>query len=281
MLGVDIGGQKILAVSVKGQKIVWMKKFPLKNKSREEVLQALRNISAEADETHMGVGVPGVLDGCKVVKCPNLQSLNGVQLDEALKGLKITVENDANCFAYGEYLKHRCDLVGITIGTGVGGGIVINGKIYRGEGGAGEFGHMTIKLNGRKCTCGNRGCLEEYVAFKALTRESRKAYGAPVTPRELYTLAVKGDKKAVEIFEKSGKYLGVGLANIVNILHPKIIVIGGGVSKAGEFLLKPAEEEMERRIFVQKPKIVLGSEVSGAYGAAILALQKSSSHVKP
>ncbi|HID25829.1 MAG TPA: ROK family protein, partial [Thermoplasmata archaeon] len=185
-------------------------------------------------------------------------------------GVRVKVDNDANCFALGEYFRWKMDLVGITIGTGLGGGIIINGNIYHGKRDAGEFGHMTVVLNGRKCTCGNRGCLEEYVSIRAFRRETKRFFGKRMDPKEVYLLARSGDKKAKQIFERVGKFLGVGLANIANVLNPELIVIGGGISEAGKFLLDPARREMEKRLMVSKPRVVLGKQYSAAFGAVML-----------
>lgn len=272
MLGIDLGGSKLLAIKVDKKRITWKKKFSFKEKSRREILDLLMKIIKESEEKKVGIGVPGIFKKGRIIRLPHLPQLDGLNLEKELKRVRVKakIDNDANCFALGEYFRWKKNLVGLTIGTGIGGGIIINGKIYHGKRDAGEFGHMSIFANGRKCVCGNRGCLEEYVSTRAFMRESKKVFGKALTPEELNRLARKGNKKAVEVFNRIGRFLGIGLANIADILNPELISIGGGIAKAGKFLLNPAREEMRRRIFVAMPKLVIGKETSGAFGAAML-----------
>jgi predicted NBD/HSP70 family sugar kinase len=270
MLGIDIGGSKVTAVLVKNYKIIWQRKYFLQEKSDDEIFKIINDAIYETKEDKIGVGIPGTICGDEIVKCPNFKDLNGVCLSRELACGNIKIENDANCFALGEYFNHKKDLVGITVGSGIGGGIIIGGKLFHGSGDAGEFGHITIYPNGRKCSCGNRGCLEEYVSIKAIKRETMKKFKMIFEPLDLFNLAKRGDNKAIEIFNEMGRYLGIGLSIIANILNPNLISIGGGISNAGQLLLEPAEKEMKKRLFISKPKIILGNEFSGAYGAALL-----------
>lgn len=272
MLGIDLGGSKLLAVKVEKNRITWKKKFSFKEKNRRGILDLLLKVIKESKEKKVGIGVPGIFKNGRIIKLPHLPQLNGLNLKKELKKfrVKVKIENDANCFAFGEYFRWKKDLVGLTIGTGIGGGIIINGKIYHGKRDAGEFGHMSIVADGRKCVCGNKGCLEEYVSTRAFLKESKKVFGKALTPGELNRLAKKRNRKAIKVFNSVGRFLGIGLANIANVLNPELISVGGGIAKAGNFLLKPAREEMKKRIFVAMPKIVIGKEVSGAFGAAML-----------
>ncbi|MHA1754196.1 MAG: ROK family protein [Candidatus Odinarchaeia archaeon] len=270
MIGIDVGGNTIIAVKVENTEITWMKKFLIHERSRKEFFKILNLIIEEADDRKIGIGIPGVFKDDYIIKCPNFPNLNNLRLSEELSGFHLKVENDANCFAYGEYFNHKTDLVGLTIGTGIGGGIIINGRIYHGKGDAGEFGHITVVANGRICSCGGRGCLEEYISDKAFKKDSKMIFGRELNPSELHQLALKGNEKAINIFKKGGKYLGIAFSIIANILNPPIIVLGGGVSKASEFFLNTTIREMEKRIFVSKPKVIIGNEISGAYGAAML-----------
>jgi len=200
--------------------------------------------------------------------------------------IKTFMDNDANCFALGEAIlgagKSTETVFGITLGSGVGGGIIqklkvksekLKVKIYSGAfGSAGEVGHMCIKFDGFRCSCGNKGCLEEYASERFIKRKTK------ISPLELEKKAKRGDRNAQEIYRQLGKNLGVGLANIVNILDPEVIVIGGGISKAGEFILKSAKKEMQKRIispvskkYVKIKKAGLG-DYAGAIGAALLQI---------
>jgi glucokinase len=159
---------------------------------------------------------------------------------------------------------------GITLGTGVGGGIVINNKIYRGAtGSAVEAGHMTIKFDGLKCSCGNLGCLEAYCSEKFFKKKG-------ISPKEAAKKAKAGNKFALKIFKDYGKNLGVGLSNIINLLDPEIIVLGGGISKASKFFLEETKKETKKRTISPlskkyvKIKIAKLGEIAGALGAALL-----------
>ena len=274
MLGLDLGGSTLNAVIYNSNKIAWKKQFILSNKSCNNIIDLIKSIIEKSKQNKIGIGIPGTLCENIIVKCPNFSQLNDLNLSKELNVDFIKLENDANCFALGEYNKYKQDLIGITIGTGIGGGIIINNKIYRGKGDAGEFGHITIYPNGVKCSCGNRGCLEEYISVKAFKRESKKIYGKQIDASKLFTLAKKGDYNAISIFKRAGKFLGIGIANIINVLNPSIISIGGGISGAWEFLIESAKYEMEKRIFISKPKIILGDKYSGALGAAMLWVEK-------
>lgn len=273
MLGMDVGGFSILWVVRKNNKTVEKGREIWKEMSREFLLKKIGEIILTTGEKKVGIGIPGLVKEGRIVHSPNLSFLNNLSLKRVLERkfrVKVLIENDANCFAFGEYQRWKKDLIGITLGTGVGGGIILNGKIYRGRAFAGEIGHMSIKAGGRRCRCGNRGCLEEYVSIRAFERESLKLFKRKLSPLQIFELASCKNKKAIQIFEKVGRFLGVGLANLANIFDPQLIVIGGGISKAGKFLINPAKEEMKKRCVHEVPKVVLGKEESGAVGASLL-----------
>jgi glucokinase len=221
----------------------------------------------------------------------------------AAVGLPVTVENDANAAAWAEWRfgagRGETHLVCVTLGTGIGGGIVTDGVVQRGKWGmAGEFGHMVVVPEGRRCECGNRGCLEQYASGNVLGREAQEMAraGSPVTVElvervggdlsllqgPLITEAAReGDAAAVELFHEVGRWLGIGLANLAAALDPGLFVIGGGVSDAGELLLAPARESFRRTLtgrgFRPCPAIVkaaLGPE-AGLVGAADLARRRA------
>jgi len=193
------------------------------------------------------------------------------------------MENDVNCFTLAESVigagKGKNIIFGLTLGSGVGGGLVINSKIYQGAfGAAGEIGHSIIKFNGEKCKCGNFGCFEEYGSKRFFQRKK-------VTSKELEKTTNQGKKNSREIFKEYGKYLGIGIANIVNILDPEIIIIGGGLIHAHKYFMKTAEKEAKKRILSPLSKKNLQIKISklgaaaGAVGAALNILSKNSRHL--
>jgi glucokinase len=183
--------------------------------------------------------------------------------------LPAVLDNDANCATYGEWWlgvgRNVNTLVGLTLGTGIGGGIVLNGEIFHGvSDAAGEIGHTTIEANGRKCKCGNYGCLEAYASGPAIaaravegieagadTMLSELVHGRleDITAATVYEAVVLGDPYANEVMRETAKFLGAGVANIVNMLNPEMIVIAGGVTKAGDHLFVPLKAEVRRRAF--------------------------------
>ena len=273
MLGIDVGGNKVLCVRLSKGKTVIKRKVEIKKKEKERFLETIEKFIQESREEKVGIGFPGLLTRRKIVFSPNLPFFNGFKIVDYLErkyGVEVLLENDANCFALGEYIRWRRDLVGITLGTGLGCGIIIDGKLYKGMGNAGELGHTIIKFDGRKCRCGNIGCVEEYLSERAFLRESKRVMGKSYTPFELSEMCKKGDRRALRIFEEMGRILGILITNITHFLHPEMIVIGGGISKAWKYMKRSCLEEMKRRCMVKLPKIVRGKEESGAIGAAYL-----------
>lgn len=285
-IGVDIGRTKINFVLLKNWRVIKRQKISTP-KSKKEVIKKIEdNIKKliigilKRDILGIGIGVPGPLNkkGDLVLNPPNLKVLRNCPLARIIGkdlGIKTKMENDVNCFALAEAIKgvgKDSEIVlGITLGSGIGGGIVIKRKIYRGAfGSAGEVGHMTIKLDGHRCSCGSIGCFEGYASEKFIKKRSK------LLPLKLEKRAEKGDKKAKMIYEELGRNLGVGLANLVNILDPEVIVIGGSIAKAGSLILEPAKKEIQKRVLSpQSKKFVkirlskLG-DFSGAIGAALL-----------
>ena len=244
----------------------------------------------------VGVGAPGPLDTERgiVVVAPNLGWKDMPLRDRigAATGLDATLDNDANCATLGEWWRGAAVggrvVVGFTIGTGIGGGIVLDGRVFHGASDvAAEFGHMTIDLTGRRCKCGNYGCLEAYAsgtAIAARTIEELEAGTASsirslvhgnltnVTAQTVYRAAQDGDALALEIVRDTARFLGAGIANIVNILNPEVVVVTGGVTGAGERLFGPLRTEVARRAFkpaVAACRIVPGTlpGTAGVYGA--------------
>ena len=248
------------------------------------------------DVAGVGVGVPGPVDGNGIVhKAVNLGwgtvDLKK-ELEALLDGMKVEGGNDANVAALGEMWKgggqgHQ-SLVAVTLGTGVGGGIIINGKILTGSTGAGgEIGHIHVEDNETEaCGCGNFGCLEEYASATGITRLANRALKASdkdsilrtgeVSAKTVFDAVKAGDELAIEVAQKFGDYLGKGLGIIAGVIDPEIFVIGGGVSKAGEVLFKYIRPSYEKTVFhacrnTEFALATLGND-AGIYGAAKMVL---------
>ncbi|EGK83879.1 Glucokinase [Microcoleus vaginatus FGP-2] len=229
-----------------------------------------------------GIGTPGPADAAgRIARVAiNLKNWHNVPLAdwvEAKTGLPTMLANDANCAGLGEAWlgagRHFKDLILITLGTGVGGAVILDGKLFVGhQGAAGELGLITINPDGPECNSGNRGSLEQYVSVQAIRRETG------LEPVELANLAKSGDAKALEYWQNYGRYLGIGLASLIYILTPEAIIIGGGISAGSEFFLPQVREEIERRVLpssredLQLLVAELGNQ-AGMVGAAKLAWQ--------
>jgi glucokinase len=238
----------------------------------------------------------------KVIFSPNLHAVEGIPLKDELEpriGVPLTVENDANAAAWGEFrfgARRDVDhLVLVTLGTGVGGGVISHDVLLRGaQGSGGELGHVTIHATGPRCACGNRGCLEALASGTAISRRARElasempgsALGRLAVERKILgedvtKLAREGDELALSVLEEAGRWLGIGLAGFVNIFNPEVIAVGGGVMAAGELILESAREEVRLRArppsrdLVEIMEATLGPE-SGVLGAAALARDPSS-----
>jgi glucokinase len=254
------------------------------------------------DVVGVGIGSPGPLDTKTgvVLLTPNLGWTNMPLRDRvgSALGLPATLDNDANCAVFGEWWRGAArgsdHVVGLTIGTGIGGGIVLGGEIYHGVSDiAGEFGHMTIDANGRRCKCGNDGCLEAYASGPAIAARAVEGIQRGVdtalpqyvngdltriTAQVVYEAAHDGDAYALEMVHDTARLLGAGVASIVNIFNPEIVVVCGGVTLAGDKLFAPLRSEVQRRAF--KPawdacRIVPGelTGTAGVYGAAAVFKQ--------
>ena len=233
----------------------------------------------------IGIGVPSPIDfkNQKILNPPNVPALKNLYLGKLIKNkfkIKTIIDNDVHCLVGGEAIlgagKNKKIVVGLGLGTGVGGGIVMNKKIFRGQRGtSGEIGHTMIQKDGRECKCGARGCLETYINEKGIRKTAKEIFGREISSITLRQMAEKGDKKAIKVWEITGRYLGLGLANLVDIFNPEIIVIGGGIANAGEFLIGPAKEEMKKNVLspIAKNTPVVRAKLgewAGAIGAGLL-----------
>lgn len=209
---------------------------------------------SENEVIGIGIAMHGVVDVEKGMSlyAPNL-GLSDIPIKEELEkafGLEVKVENDARAMALGEFwFGNHGDvksMLAVNIGRGVGAGLIIDGKLYHGSSDiAGEIGHMTIDLHGEICECGNRGCLQTFVTGPAIARKV-KAQANPLTAETIYELAVGGNEDYASILAESGRAMGIGLTNLIHIINPEKIVLGGGVSKAEKFLLPAIRETIEK-----------------------------------
>lgn len=306
-IGIDIGGTKIAAgvVNADGQVLArsWQR---TPSTEPDEVLDAIVAITAVLRSTHqisaIGIGAAGFVDATQstVVFAPHLSWRNEPLRDRVARRTKlpVLVDNDANASGWAEWrfgaAQNEADLVLVTLGTGIGGALVIDGQPYRGRYGmAGEFGHMRVEPDGVACECGQHGCWEQYVSGRVLLRAALQEVRnstplgsqllelagdeADVEGRHLTTLAAGGDQVACAHIARAGRWLGIGLADLAAALDPGVFVIGGGASEAGELLLGPARQSFDAHLsgrgFRSAARIVaahLGPE-AGLIGAADMA----------
>jgi glucokinase len=306
-IGIDIGGSKVAAgiVDEDGQVLDRARRDTPStdvDKTEDVIVEVVRELAERNDVVAVGVGAAGWIanDHATVLFSPHL-AWRDEPLREALAGrigIPLIVENDANAAAWAEYrfgaAQGAAVVVCVTLGTGIGGGLVIGGSVYRGAFGiACEYGHMTLVPDGRSCACGNKGCWEMYASGRALARDARElAAESPMAAARMLELAGSvegltgpvvtaaadaGDPAAQSICTTMGRWLGRGLANLAAVLDPSIFVIGGGVSQAGELLLRPAREEFAHTLtgrgFRPQAEVVLAAlgPDAGLVGSADLA----------
>jgi len=288
VIGVDLGGTKILAgvVDDRGQ-VERRREYPTPTASQDELLGGLDTAIEELltdDIAALGFGLPSPIDQ-KAGRA--LQAVN-IPLDESVDfrgrmrerfGLPVGIENDANAAAYAEFrfgaARDVETMVMLTLGTGCGGGAVVDGKLFRGWA---EFGHMVIVYDGIPCqgTCTGRGHLEPYVTGVAATKLAQAEFGPAVDAHRLVRLADEGEPRAISILDGIGRHLGAGIGSLVNIFNPELVVIGGGFAAAGDFILDPAREIVAREGLAgagERVRIVraeLGTS-AGLIGAALVA----------
>jgi len=288
VIGVDVGGTNVLAgvVTPDGRVVSSVQQqTPHRNKHprvvEDTIARAVRELSAERPALAVGVGAAGFVDtsGSTVAFSPHL-SWRNEPLRAALEarlGVPVTVDNDANTTAraecrFGAGVGHA-QVLCITLGTGIGGALVVDAAVFRGAHGmAGEFGHMQVVPGGRVCECGNRGCWEQYVSGNALARAAAATTGLAVVEA-----ARAGEASAVELLAEAGAWLGTGLASLCAAFDPELIVVGGGLSQAGDLLLDPARAALLRNLtgrgYRPEPAVLpaaLGVD-AGLIGAADLA----------
>lgn len=313
IVGVDLGGTSINVgvVPAEGGTVLGMRSMAtdshrgakaVVDRMTDMIRAAMKDARREGsipEEGFVGIGVgsPGPLDRATgtVLDTPNLGWRNFPLRDLIANaiGLDTVLDNDANTAALGEYwlgaAREIRTLIAITLGTGIGGGFLVDGKVFHGASDvAGEVGHMTIDSTGRKCNCGNYGCLEAYASGPAIAARAVEglATGAAsllpelvsgnldrITAETVYEAIIAGDLYAKEVMRETAKFLGTGIANLINILNPEMVVISGGVTRAGEHLFEPLRAEVRRRAFREAADHcrIVGSELGdmvGVVGAA-------------
>ena len=308
-IGVDIGGMSMKAGVVDSSgKILYKDAVPTGAwRPSDEIVSDMGNLILnvinksginKSDITSIGIGIPGACNSKTgtVLFCNNM-NLGGVNLAEAIKkflDVPVFLNNDANVAALAEYYAVNKPLecmIMITLGTGVGGGIIIDGKIFSGFNGcAGEVGHMVIKDDGEKCNCGRTGCWESFASVTALIKQTKDSMQINrdslmheiagsydnVTGKTAFDAAKQGDKAAVEVVNNFIRYVSAGIVNMVNIFQPDMLIIGGAISKEGDYLLKPIEEICKKESYAyglcentQFRIASLGND-AGIIGAAML-----------
>jgi glucokinase len=289
IVGVDLRGTsiKVGVVPYDGGKVLGMRSMPTNSDHGakfvvDRMVEMIRGCMQDAaheenipDEGFIGIGLgsPGPLDRKTgtVIETPNLGWRNFPLRDLISNsiGLEAELDNDANCATIGEWWMGAGQgvqtLIGVTLGTGIGGGIVLDGRVFHGAADvAGEIGHMTIDSTGRKCKCGNYGCLEAYASGPAIAARAIEGLEtgdtsllpslvdddlSRITAETVYEAIVAGDLYAKEVMRETARFLGAGLANLINILNPGMVVISGGVTRAGEHLFEPLRAQIRRRAF--------------------------------
>lgn len=311
-VGIDIGGTntKFVLVSEDG-KVLKSEQRPtplssaLKNAKMDDLLvrdlkEFMKNCPEKTGIAGIGLGVAGLIDrkNGKVIESPNITAINNLSIREKLENefsLPVILENDANTYAYGEKWvgagKDHNNFLVLTLGTGLGGGLIYNGELYEGPA---EVGHMTIVPSGRYCTCGSSGCLESYASGRAIVDRvvSSLEKGAEsllsqccqgniykITPEIVYQTAMEGDSLSREAFREAGQFLGIGIANLINVLNLEAVIIGGGLIGAWDMFIEEIKKEVAKRAFkplsanVEIIKSFLSHD-AGSIGAAGLLLKK-------
>lgn len=306
-IGIDVGGTNLKAglVNEAGQ-ILEAERIPLAFESPEQFAKTLAELSIAVMEkggvtaeevSYVGAGIPGAVSGGKVLYTANIPMKNVplAELFQSHLNMPLLLGNDADCAAVGEWIcgagRGTRHFIVITLGTGVGGGMILNGKLYTGMGTGGEVGHILVEKDGAPCNCGRRGCWEAYASATGLIRQVREAMerdpnsllhkieaeNGVVDGRTAFLAAEQGDETALAVCQRYAGYLAAGLIDLVNVLHPEAVALGGGVAAAPEhLLLDPVREQVARDCYArhvnQVPRILraeLGND-AGMIGAAML-----------
>lgn len=315
VIGIDLGGSAIrLSTVTQTGKLRHSKRVSISSsRDKQYIISSITTnvkelINIEKDLGNkvraIGIGSPGIIDMKRgiVLTSPNFKDWKDVRLKAVLEkesNLPVVLDNDANAAAYGEKWKGAGrkvnSLVCLTMGTGIGGGIILNGEVWHGtDGMAGEIGHMTVNPAGPRCNCGNNGCLEAYSSATGMVRSAAasikcgkrsilkklsKGDNSCITAKMIYESALNGDRLSLEILAEAGRYLGIAMASLINILNPEMIVLAGAVAGAWDLFMPAARQEINKRAFnvlAERTKIVPGKLIdsAGIVGAAGLALKQ-------
>jgi glucokinase len=299
-LGIDVGGTftKVALVDRSGRIIAKVKissqGFSCKDSFLGSLRKCFKDLQIEAGVPAsscrgIGVGLPGPVDPERglVLSLTNIPGWKDFPLVDFLKrslSVPVSIENDANAMALAEARKGAArgfsHVLCLTLGTGVGGGLIMDGRIYRGPMFmGGEVGHIPVVPDGPSCECGGRGCLELYVGNRAILARARRLFGRPVALEDLSVMARKGHGRARKIWQDVGARIGFAMAGVVNVFNPQVIVIGGGVSSAGSILIgairvalrRHAMQQLKGKVRIKRAQ--LGRD-AGVLGAALLAMEK-------
>jgi len=311
-IGIDIGGTKIAAgiVSDNGELLEYSNQLTCAQEGPTIVMKLIEErinllsemaLSKEMDLSSIGISIPGVVEantGTMLHVTPNLPGWTGISIREYIENkfnLPTWVENDGNASAWGEKMfgsgKAKSNLLMITVGTGIGGGLIYDSQIIRSfSGAAGSFGHVIICFDGPVCNCGNKGCIEAYASGPAIAARARKKLNSDkyqksaiadskeeITAKTVVEAALKGDELASSIIKETGQYIGFAVISACNLFSPEMVIVGGGVSNhAGELLISPIREIVHKRALplTRKVDVVRAKlgEKAGLIGAASLAL---------
>jgi glucokinase len=308
-LAADLGGTnlRMAVVDASGRVIFRNRRGTPSTGSQGDIIAAIHSAIAECKQelagdyefAAFGAAVPAIVNSREGIihRSPNLPELNDLPFVRRFSddlGIPVVLENDANSAAVGERWKGASqgvrNSIHVTLGTGVGGGIIIDGTLVRGvDGTAGEIGHIAVEPEGFPCGCGSRGCVEQYSSATAIVRiakdlmpeypETSLRSNLELTPLEVYTAGSDGDKLSLEVFRLVGTYLGIALGGLVNVLNPEVIVFGGGASAGWDLFIDHLAAEIKRRAFphpaerVRLMRSELGDD-AGILGAAFLASEK-------
>ena len=299
IIAVDLGGTNLRlglldqSCKIRYKKVLSTKRFPRKEDLINTIVDSINKIIKDKNIKKaciqgIGLGLPGPIDAQKGIVhfFPNIPGWKEVRLRAILEkrlGLPVYLDNDANLMALAEFYRGAAkgarNAVCLTLGTGVGGGIILDERLYRGSTfNAGEIGHIPINENGPLCNCGSRACIETYVGNMRIIREAEKIFKRRISLEEVSALAKKGNKRALRLWQDAGRRLGIALSGVVNLLNPDIIVIGGGVAGAGAELFKNIRLAIRQRAMRVQAKHVkvrtakLGSD-AGLIGAGLLVRQ--------
>ncbi len=309
MIACDLGGTnlRMAAIDHQGNILYRTKRETPKADRADEIMRALiesadecsQNVKDLGHVVALAIAAPATVSAEKgiILKAPNVPALDGFRIVAALESelnLNVTLENDANAAAAGENWlgasRGFANSICVTLGTGVGGGIIIDGKVLRGvDGTAGEIGHICVEPFGAPCGCGSRGCVEQYSSATAIVRQTQELaaqypkselpHKTRLTSKDVFEAGLNGDELALEVFRRQGFYLGIALSSLINVLNPEVIAIGGGAAAGWDLFMPHLQEQVEHRTYreprvrVKFEKAFLGDD-AGILGAAKLAFDK-------